>query len=252
MRIGHASISENGDSGRNGKAQQGDQTGKEVCIRTFYKKPWVYLLRCKDSNKAEIMARACETICNNNKVGYSQLQRNSLNTVLKQVGYNFNNIDYPCSTDCSAFMTVCCQCAGIDIPYINGNAPTTSNMVQIFSKTGLFDVLTEGINEEYNLRRGDILVGKPASHTVMVLDNGTGVPLHIQTRRTLRKGMKGSDVLFMQKILNELGYNLGRYGCDSDFGSDTEKALKMFQLEKGLVADGICGTKTWLMLEKYT
>ena len=45
MRIGHASISENKNNGRDGKAKAGDQTGKEVCIRQFYKKPWKYLLR---------------------------------------------------------------------------------------------------------------------------------------------------------------------------------------------------------------
>lgn len=250
MRIGHASISENNDSGRNGNAKAGNQTGKELCIRTFYKKPWQYLLRCKDSNIAENMAKACESIVQNKNVGYDQLQRNSLNAVLKSVNYDYTKINQLCECDCSSLMAVCCQCAGVNIPYSNGNAPTTSTMVNVYQKTGLFDVLTDGINEEYNLKRGDILV-KPGSHTVMVLDNGSGAPLHIAKRRTLRKGMSGSDVLYMQQILQKEGYNIGKSGCDGIMGNNTCKGLADFQREKGLVVDSICGPKTWIMLEKY-
>lgn len=247
MRIGHASISENGNSGRDGKSKPGDQNKKEVCIRNFYAKPWKYLLRCKDANKREIMAKACEAICNNDKVGYSQNQRNSLNTVLKQVGYDYNKINYPCETDCSAFMTVCARCAGIEIPYNQGNAPTTSTMVKIFQSTGMFDVITDGINEEVNLIRGDILVGPPASHTVMVLDNGYSN--QIQKRRVLRRGMSGSDVILMQQILCKEFYPVGE--IDGIFGKKTENALKQFQAEKQLSVDGVCGPKTWSMLERY-
>lgn len=249
MRIGHASISENKNNGRDGKAKAGDQTGKEVCIRNFYKKPWKYLLRCKDPQKAEVMAKACEAICNNPNVGYDQSQRLTLHNVLQKSNYNYNDINTPCECDCSSFMTVCAECAGIFPKYSNGNAPVTSNMVTHFKNTGMFDVLTDGVNEEYNLRRGDILVGAPGTHTVMVLDNGgTGV---VQTRRTLKKGMSGSDVMLMQQILQKLGYDLGRWGVDSIMGNASCEALKQFQKDRLLKVDGICGQKTWLMLEQY-
>lgn len=91
--------------------------------------------------------------------------------------------------------------------------------------------------EKYNLTKYDI--------------DADAVPLHITSRRTLRKGMSGSDVLYIQQILNREGYDIGKSGCDGQFGLNTEKGLKQFQSEKGLVVDGICGTKTWLMLEKY-
>ena len=39
VRIGHASISEKGTI----NGTKGDQTGKEVCIRTWYSKPWDYM-----------------------------------------------------------------------------------------------------------------------------------------------------------------------------------------------------------------
>lgn len=248
MRIGHASISENGNNGRDGRAKAGDQTGKEVCIRSFYKKPWKYLLRCKDPEKAETMAKACEAICNNPNVGYDQSQRITLHNVLQKSNYNYNAINTPCECDCSSFMTVCAECAGIFPAYSNGNAPVTANMVTHFKNTGMFEVLTEGINEEYNLRRGDILVGPPNTHTVMVLDDGE-VPKVITKRRTLKRGMSGSDVALVQKILSEQGYPVGP--IDSIAGDKFEKSIRMFQAEKGLTVDGICGTKTWMMLEKY-
>ena len=249
MRIGHASISENKDNGRNGRAQAGDQTGKEVCIRTFYKKPWKYLLRCKDKNKAEIMAQACENICNNPCVGYDQSQRLTLHKELEKIGYDYSKLSVKCECDCSSFMTVCAECAGINIPYTNGNAPVTANMVKIFEKTGYFDVITEGINEECNLKRGDILVGPPNTHTVMVLDNGA--PPHIQKRRVLKfvlPMMVGSDVVLAQSILKSLGYDIA---VDGKYGKQSESITKQFQNEHGLVVDGKIGPKTWCMLEKY-
>lgn len=249
MRIGHASISENNDNGRNGKAKAGDQTSKEVCIRSFYKKPWKYLLRCKDKEKAEVMAQACESICNNNCVGYDQSQRLTLHNELSRLGFDFRKLTTACECDCSSFMTVCAECAGIMIKYPSGNAPVTANMVKLFEQTGMFDVITDGINDEINLKRGDILVGAPNTHTVMVLDNGA--PTHLQKRRTLKKGMSGTDVRYMQNILLKLGYDLGKYGADGEFGNKTAEAVAKFQSEHGLENDSIVGIKTWCMLEKY-
>lgn len=249
MRIGHASISENNNNGRDGKAKAGDQTEKEVCIRTFYKKPWKFLLRCKDVNKAEIMAKACEAICANPNVGYDQSQRLTLHNELAKINYDYNKLNTPCECDCSSFMTVCAECAGIIVPYTNNNAPVTANMVKLFQKTGMFDIITEGINEEQNLKRGDILVGPPNTHTVMVLDDGT--PSHIQKRRVLKfvlPFMVGSDVVLVQTILKNMGYNIT---VDGKFGPKTEATVKQFQDEHGLVVDGKVGPKTWCMLEKY-
>lgn len=247
MRIGHASISENGNNGRDGRAKAGDQTGKEVCIRSFYKKPWLYCLRCKDAQKREIMAQACEWLCNSNLVGYDQAQRLTLHKELMSISFDYKKLKNKCECDCSSFMTALCEIANIFPEYTSGNAPVTANMVMKFKATGMFDVLTEGINEEYNLKRGDILVGAPNTHTVMVLDDG--VAKVVTKRRTLKRGMSGSDVGMMQKILADQGYPVGT--ADGIFGKKTEAAVKQFQSEKMLVVDGICGPKTWLMLEQY-
>ena len=60
VRIGHASIDENGKA-NSGTA--GDQTGKEVVIRDWYSQPWNVLLRPKRAELAEKSAAAMEAAC---------------------------------------------------------------------------------------------------------------------------------------------------------------------------------------------
>lgn len=68
-------------------------------------------------------------------------------------------------------------------------------------------------------------------------------------RPTLRRGDKGEAVTLLQTELLRRGYDLGKYGADGDFGKATEAAVKAFQQDNGLTADGICGPKTWAALE---
>lgn len=75
------------------------------------------------------------------------------------------------------------------------------------------------------------------------------MPNHLQTRRILKKGMEGSDVIVMQQKLIEHGYSCGKTGADGKFGPATFTALKKFQADKGIVVDGICGPVTWSRLE---
>lgn len=73
----------------------------------------------------------------------------------------------------------------------------------------------------------------------------SNMPSVLQKRRILKKGMDGSDVIIMQQRLVELGYSVGKTGCDGKFGPATYTALKKFQADKGIVVDGICGPVTW-------
>lgn len=68
--------------------------------------------------------------------------------------------------------------------------------------------------------------------------------------RTLRNGSEGEDVKAMQTNLIRLGYDCGKWGADGDFGDATEQALKKFQEEHGLTADGVYGEKTREALDK--
>lgn len=68
----------------------------------------------------------------------------------------------------------------------------------------------------------------------------------------LRRGNKGEDVKTLQKLLVEKGYSVGSCGIDGDFGSATQKAVKAFQKDNKLTADGVVGQKTWDALKKAT
>ncbi len=63
---------------------------------------------------------------------------------------------------------------------------------------------------------------------------------------TLRQGSISTYVLICQDALNALGYNAG--SLDGKYGSNTISAVKKFQRNFGLTADGICGCNTWKKL----
>lgn len=52
----------------------------------------------------------------------------------------------------------------------------------------------------------------------------------------------GDDVVSLQARLNELGFDAGR--VDGVFGAETDRALREFQRNVGLAADGTCGPQT--------
>lgn len=173
VKIGHASLDENGKI-KGGLA--GDQTGKEVYIRDYYKFGYNIVLRPKDSLIAEKLAFTVEAACNNPRIGYDQGQRNTLRQQAIANHFNLAAIKTPCECDCSSLMAVCAEAAGINMnsTYSGSNAPTTSTMRKKFAATGAFEVLTDTqyLTSSDYLKRGDILV-KEGSHTVCVLSNGT-------------------------------------------------------------------------------
>lgn len=62
--------------------------------------------------------------------------------------------------------------------------------------------------------------------------------------RQLSKGMVGADVKAMQELLMQLGYGLPKFGADGEFGSETERAVIMFQQNEAIKADGKYGSET--------
>lgn len=61
----------------------------------------------------------------------------------------------------------------------------------------------------------------------------------------LKKGSKGNEVATLQRLLKSLGYDIGWYGADGDFGNATDSAVKKFQQDKKIACDGIVGYNTW-------
>lgn len=66
----------------------------------------------------------------------------------------------------------------------------------------------------------------------------------------LKKGSKGTVVELMQQRLGEEFKITVSGGYDGDFGSGTLAAVKIFQKQKGLEADGEVGQNTWKALLK--
>ena len=168
VTFGHASLDENKKI--KGGAS-GDQTGKEVCTRSWYSKPWTSVIRPKDSAKAEKIAKAMEQACANDKIGYDQNQRTTLYTQAKAVNWDLSKIATACECDCSSLVAVCVNAAGITV----SKDIYTGNEKTALANTGAFSVLTDSkyISKADNLKRGDILLG--AGHTAIVLTDGGGV-----------------------------------------------------------------------------
>ena len=228
IKIGHASLSENGTV----TGVAGDSTGKEVCTRGWYNGGWQFVLRPTSSTLAEKSAKACEKGCANNKIGYDQNQRNTLNTQAKKVNYDLGKITTACETDCSAFMTVCAIAGGADIDY-GSNAPTTSTMKSKFTKNKDYKVLTASkylTNDKY-LKRGDILV-KAGSHTVMVLENGskaTTTTSSTTTSSTTNTNATASSIAKKKENIKSFQTWLNKYfnsglTVDGAYGNNTKKA----------------------------
>ncbi|NLM03763.1 MAG: LysM peptidoglycan-binding domain-containing protein [Clostridiales bacterium] len=63
---------------------------------------------------------------------------------------------------------------------------------------------------------------------------------------TLRMGSRGQDVIRLQRLLRDAGFNPGP--IDGIFGSQTHRAVVEFQRSQHLVPDGVVGIRTWTAL----
>lgn len=248
--FGSARIDENGKA-VGGRA--GDQTGKEVSTQGGYvqsndKKRW-RMLRPLSAADAELIAATMQDACDNPMIGYDQGQRYSLWDVAKPYGFDLRRVDKPTECDCSELIRVIMARLGLILPKFR-----TTNQVDVMLPTGRFALHDE---EKYTrqlvyLRHGDILVTKIQGHTVAVTKGGskaeqddttTGNPYGEPTK-LLRLRATGNDVRWVQFHLRRLGYDLGRYGIDGDFGAMTDKAVRALQIERRLEVDGIVGKQT--------
>ncbi|MDT8717748.1 N-acetylmuramoyl-L-alanine amidase [Clostridium sp. 19966] len=66
----------------------------------------------------------------------------------------------------------------------------------------------------------------------------------IQNRNWLQVGDTGDKVKDLQNKLIRLGYSLGAYGADGDYGKLTKNAVYKYQQDNGLQADGLAGQQT--------
>lgn len=90
----------------------------------------------------------------------------------------------------------------------------------------------------------------PSTSTATPVFTATPSPTPPVLTRTLsltNPNMEGDDVLMLQNALLELGYS--ELGIpDGSFGKLTDKAVRRYQEENGLVVDGVVGPLTWSTL----
>ena len=170
VKIGHASISENGTI--YGKA--GDSTKREVCTTNWWNKPWDFIAIHPDEKVREKHAAAVEAACANDNIGYSQGERNTLNSLAKSVKYDLAKVTKKCNCDCSSLQNVCAVASGAKgVTYSSSNGWTTSTMKSKLKAAGyvIIEDKTYLTSSMYCVR-GAIYV-KAGSHTVCALDDGS-------------------------------------------------------------------------------
>lgn len=101
-------------------------------------------------------------------------------------------------------------------------------------------------------RRGDSTIagfGRP-NWKVVATESSTPTS-STPTTDNLHFGMqKSEEVKKLQQNLIKLGYNLGKWGADGDFGPDTLAAVKQFQRDKGLQVTGMVNNQMQEVIKK--
>lgn len=210
VRIGHASISEKGTI----NGTKGDQTGKEVCIRTWYSKPWDYMAIHPDAAVREKHAQAIEAACSNNNIGYGQGDRNTLNTLAKVAEYDLSRVG-KCNCDCSSLQNVAAVASGSGASY-GSNGWTTSTMKAALQKLG-YKIITDQtyLKTDTYCVRGAIYV-KASSHTVCGLDNGACY------KKTLDKAGISHNVTVLKSV-----EEVAREIIDGKWGNGMERRKRL-------------------------
>ena len=193
--IAHSSIDERGKiSG----GQAGDQTGKEVCIRTWYEFA-TQVLRIEDQKVREAFGNNMIDCANNDNIGYDQGGRNSLLKEAIKVNFDFSKIATKCEGDCSSTVTACVLGAiykvlgkeayekAYAILAVSGNCATTSTLSARLRNLPMVKVSlytsTSYTKSTSNAVFGDIY-NKPSNHVVAYINDGKKVVAKTTTTTT--------------------------------------------------------------------
>lgn len=265
--IGHASISETGSV----NGLKGDSTGKEVCTRTWYSKPWDFMAIHPNATVREKHAKAIEAACANNNIGYGQADRNTANTEAKKVDYDISKIKTKCNTDCSALQNLAAVASDAPGVTYGSNGWTTYTMLEVLIDAGYIiiakSVSISGYNSLNKSDKNKIIIGNEYllssdycvrgaiyvninSHTVCGLTNGS------KSSQTLSKAGISSSTsttstttkTTVSTTKTSTTSSTSKFKISSDIKS-VQKWLNKYY-KTGLVVDGIYGSKTKVALIK--
>jgi N-acetylmuramoyl-L-alanine amidase len=118
------------------------------------------------------------------------------------------------------------------------------------TETVVFDDDTDRAVRTFQQQRGLTVDGIVGATTYHALDEarwrlGDRILNYVPARL-----MAGDDVATLQQRLLDMGFDCGR--VDGLFGSDTEAALREFQRNVGIPADGTCGPTTFRALDRLS
>ena len=119
----------------------------------------------------------------------------------------------------------------------------TTEAVKAFQRAN--GLSADGVVGSGTQKKLDSGTAVPAEST-QALPEETAAPAQGGTLSTLRKGSSGGEVLVLQQYLQSLGYLSA--SPDGQFGSATDRAVKLFQEANGLTADGVAGPGTLSIL----
>lgn len=104
---------------------------------------------------------------------------------------------------------------------------------------------------EEGLTKAEITNRIRSMRSAAVSDDLAGELERIRIRNLiLRRGTSGEDVSTIQRVINNMGLNIGTVTEDGRFGPNTEAAIRAFQRFVGLNDDGVIGPQTRLKFEE--
>jgi len=109
-----------------------------------------------------------------------------------------------------------------------------------------FDIAVDHAVRQFQQERGLIADGVVGPATYRVLEEARWRLGDRLLSYVVANPQSGDDVLELQRRLTELGFDVGR--VDGIFGPRTGEALREFQRNTGLPADGTCGPSTFKAL----
>ncbi|ENK1242183.1 peptidoglycan-binding protein [Clostridium sporogenes] len=116
---------------------------------------------------------------------------------------------------------------------INNNSDSNRSTSTIYGKHSLINSLQqEIIGQGFGSIKVDGIAGEATLNAAPIV----------------KKGARGKISKIIQQMLINIGYSVGSYASDGVFGDGTVTAIKAFQRDSNLSADGIVGKETWKKL----